>query len=152
MNRIIMRYLMKVTSFEISKKLKELGVDLTTNIGWSDIDLPSYYGVPGMPAQGFVDISTSHSEYILFCCETGFKFEDGCKAYTLEDILEVLPVKFKLGWHVMPNEISHANKKGLNCMPRKEDETLADTAARLLIKLLEDKIITVDEVNNESKN
>lgn len=138
---------MKVTSFEISKKLKELGVDLTTNIGWSDKDLPSYYGVPGTPAYGFVDISdTLHSEYILFCCETGFESEDGYKAYILEDILAILKNRGRVNIYISKNlhGISFNNEKNYYMQ---ENETLADTAARALIKLIDDKIITVDEVN-----
>ena len=138
---------MKTTSFETSKKLKELGVDLPTKLFWQphyiDIKEPDSSKWQLRYADGLI-----HPYPKFHIPAPGEDHLKGAyKAYTLEDILKVLPIKFKLGWHVMPNGISHTNKKGLNCIPRKENETLADTAARLLIKLIEDKIITVEEVN-----
>lgn len=131
---------MKTTSFEISKKLRDLGIHLDTNFSWIKMDHAE---------NGGTMIWEIHYEDNVNGIE--YPNEYHIEAYTLEDILEVLPkhlssegysesliveVKYNLiGYEMIWNE------------GRKENETLATTAARLLIKLLEDKIITIEEVN-----
>jgi hypothetical protein len=110
---------MKVTSFEISKKLKELGVNLPANYYWmiDKENIRTNYGVEGLGLICGRNIASKNAYD---------NAKNTYKAYTLEDILDVLP------------------------------HDIADCAARLLIKLIEDGVINiedgvinVEEVGNE---
>lgn len=159
---------MKVTSFEISKKLKELGVDLESGFYYEIENREVEFTIPTIT---ITDLGTPPSpdkevsEVCVFKCRSYEKPKNGdfYKAYTLEDILEVLPIRIpwkhpeygNLGLFL--SRLSpYADRYGYRGdfdnsyfgVNRKDNETLSDTASRLLIKLIEDEIIAVDEVNN----
>lgn len=137
-----------VTDLETSKKLRELGVELRTELSW--------YGYQKLdrPKQLIVDIDPVDNGY-----ET-FTYIEDC--FTLEQILEVLPSEKKwrninlqmaitkrnydiigdnydIGWHYPGGQ--------LNTISPNSGENLATCAAKLLIELIEDKVITVEDVN-----
>ena len=120
---------MKTTNYEISKKLREIGFETETifyyeyeELRWEEegVDLP---------------------------------FEDLIYAYDLETILEAFPKvlgKFRYWstWSTSSNCYIFGYVNGVTRNTALEtntenNESLADTAARLLIKLIEDKIIKI---------
>jgi hypothetical protein len=134
---------MKVTNLETSKKLKELGFKAETNFYW---ELDYYNGGNSVgcwfkrPANQMPDF-----EYI--------------PAYDLETILDTLP-KFLEGNeggefnnHPLVLDVGYGQiyydvdfgKTIKLLVDKEENESLADTVARLLIKLLEDNIIKLGE-------
>lgn len=126
------------TDFETSKKLKELGVDLPTNFFW------------------FSNASTHVCEYHI---DEYIDEELGglIPAYTLETLTNALPntitlpkdnKTYNLRLYIEKSYYGHVyGYVGFyDTEPNtKNDATLA---AQLLIKLLQDEIITVNEVNN----
>ncbi len=132
---------MKTTSFEISKKLKEVGVMLD--------DYTYCYCAEGQLWNAGFEISPWENEDL----------NDYYAAYTLEDILEVLPIEISVKTKMLDItsywlEIDYCSKcfwySNEYCSVYQtdfeENKTLADTAARLLSKLIADKIITIEEV------
>ena len=122
---------MKTTNYEISKKLKEIGFETETifhyeyeELRWEEegVDLP---------------------------------FEDLIYAYDLETIWGFLPSFIKLDTHPHNLEMKKGCSDNLYIgygflgyeesiiFTQERGESLADTAARLLIKLIEDKIIKI---------
>ena len=112
------------TDLETSKKLKELGIakDSPAIYFYSDFQC----GFRFKANDEFVHKNLLHTTF---------------KTYTLEQILEMLP-KY-LGYCHEEKYFEFCHPTIQNCMIFKtKDESLATTAARLLIKLIEDKIIT----------
>lgn len=133
---------MKTTSYEVSKRLKEIGFKAETKFCWQvdyendDTTLGCWFEIPQDQMPYF--------EYIL--------------AYDLETILEALPDSIEckrtkeeyrltispksrgfVGYYRMGKYLDHVF--GVDIRKPLETEPLADTAARLLIKLVEEKII-----------
>jgi hypothetical protein len=119
---------MKTTNYEISKKLKEIGFDGKSEHRF----IETKYGV--FPVFGDYKSDVPHCFY---------------KSYDLATILEALPTRIELKSPRFYNQIFsytlflnffHKELYYENCGERmlrikKEDESLADTAARLLLKL-----------------
>jgi len=124
---------MKTTSYEISKKLAEIGFKQSSTIGWfnSKCGGGGRFHVP----DGIRD---------------GYTLE--CYSFDLETILEALPkivngmpLKMRLdrSGH-MGYSSGHAEEQQFICFKRK-NESLADTAARLLILLHKKGLINFNE-------
>jgi hypothetical protein len=119
---------MKTTNYEISKKLREIGFDRESVHGF----IETKYGV--FPEFG------DYKSYVPHCF---------CKSYDLETILEALPNviisnygKYKAPWHLQIINKKHFRYENygneiLTSVHREDEnqESLADTAARLLLKL-----------------
>ena len=128
---------MKTTNFENSKKLHELGFQAKTDFWWKD---KNYYS------------------YRVYSNDTD-DIGDNYPAYDLETILEAFPKtlildereafnhgKLKIFFDVDgENYIGYQNFDGfhLEFNLLQENESLADTAARLLILLAQQKIIQI---------
>jgi hypothetical protein len=133
---------MKTTNLEISQKLKELGFESESEIVW-------YQESHGM------NISQKESEKFQLRLINGSKHlaRDCIKSYDLETILEALPkkierenIKLNCSYALWSHKIKffHDNL-GEYQIEKKENESLANTAGRLLVKLLEDNIIKLGE-------
>lgn len=126
---------MKVTSYEISKKLAKIGFKAGTEFYWS-------LNENGKPFNFRI---TTH---ILQFSEYGWETFDRYGAYDLETILEALPewihdketCSSEESLELTKNCIQYSSTLSFNYhrVDRQENESLADTAARLLI-LLESK-------------
>lgn len=126
---------MKTTSLEISRKLKEIGFDAETNCFWNEEteEMQVWYQEP-------------NREHFI-------------KAFLLETILEALPKTITLknwnyGFNIIYSNSSdcwivgytRGNFRETNFETySEENESLADTAARLLILLVEKGIINLKE-------
>jgi len=135
---------MKVTSYEISKKLEEIGLEAETMFYW---------------VKDQYDKSDSDF-YITVCLNPyGNAHAKIIKAYDLETILEMLPNDIDVwdgsidGLEINKDGIGYVVEFGScgeddyetsdsNYLQKEESENLATTAARLLIKLIEDKVLT----------
>jgi hypothetical protein len=120
---------MKVTDYKTSKRLKEIGFEAETNCYWCNV---------------FKEIQPGQTSV-------------GYPAYDLETIMEALPKSIDVwgedGLLELSNKkfvgyVNHYSKGGLHHCDTfgfsiVEGETLATTAAKLLIKLIEDKIINI---------
>jgi hypothetical protein len=116
---------MKTTSYEISKKLAEAGFESRANFFWCEL------------GEDLVGIHLSQLHVVPQSVKR-------IVAYDLETILEALPesVKFdnKWAWFEMDKnfiiyKFIDEDKTCLFDFHKQENESLADTAARLLIKL-----------------
>jgi hypothetical protein len=129
---------MKLTSFEISKKLKEAGFEAQSSFFWCRLDKDLIR----------IHISQSYSVPESF---------DKIKAYDLETILDALPARIEKN-EKMYDLLLHHNILGYYATSLKldydniqlddyifelydYDKSLADTAGRLLIELFEAGII-----------
>jgi len=121
---------MKVTNLETSKKLKELGFEAET--------------------MAFIDPDSEE-------CQIWLNAPEGLiPAYDLETILEALPKELKKlyfwisysrchdCWAVGYQRSDNTRNTELEAFAE-ENEVLANTAGRLLVKLLEDNIIKLGE-------
>ena len=112
---------MKITSYEISKKLAEIGFKANTdryyNIGTKEIIYNPH---------GFMDRD---------------KF---LKCYDLETLLDALPkeIAYDCPLTLHDNQIYYDNKF---IVYKEENESLADTAARLLLLLIEKGLLTFNK-------
>jgi hypothetical protein len=126
---------MKTTNLETSKKLKELGFEAETHLYWKN-----------------------EKRIMSLVYHTSFDFPPPLNlvpAYDLETILEALPKSIeelgKLYFFDMTKlDFVYSNMidgdiEGCYYHNKKENESLANTAGRLLIKLLEDNIIKLRE-------
>lgn len=132
------------TDFETSKKLKELGVDLLSK------------------SEEFLAYECGGKKNSVYL----YHYTEMCngivKAYTLETLINVLPATISLP---EDNQVYHFNlEKAGFCYEldnvdaddynfvydseQHNNENYATLGAQLLIRLLEDEIITVNEVNN----
>lgn len=132
------------TDLETSKNLKELGIEMDTYHHWHK----DQYDNPDLPAYLIASMNPYSNAHA-----------DITKAYTLEQILEMLPQ------YIEDNVLAGDKKDPCHFLMRKNilyyinagckfrdtrhfttskntNQNLATTAARLLIKLIEDKIIT----------
>lgn len=118
-----------VCSLELAKKLKELSVVQKSIYGW-------------VPVNGTMAISHL-LDPIGDCPEI-------CSAFTSDELLEILPVTIKES-----NESLVINKLSINKsyiyfteykygLYYTEDKKLSDSLAKILINLLENKIITLE--------
>ena len=135
------------TDLETSKKLKELGVVWDTKLH------AVTYGTEFGEFYCSLDDGEFYNE---FNTRVTLQVNNYYKAYTLEQILEMLPSDFmdKLGYdqylyfdaalRAFYYEDFHGRPR-LYEIVQKYSENLATTAARLLIKLVEDKIIKIGE-------
>jgi len=128
---------MKVTSFQISKKLSEIGFFAETEFYWVETE-------KGRKQVDYVEyeVGTFYGEW---------KYT---KAFDLETILEALPMGLDMfdGRFVLIIDqrsfFAYANfDKGTQILQiiKQQDESLADTAARLLITLQEKDLIINEE-------
>jgi len=137
------------TDLTVSRKLRILNVDLEfeTGFAWKTPDfnkfkLVSYYG-------WFEQDSISSKHHFKSSSK-----ELVIPAYTLEQILDMLPMYIEdytlaiyqdcIEYKGQPEVISKGGStatKSKYCFMKENDENLATTAAKLLIKLKEDKII-----------
>ena len=116
---------MKTTNLEISKKLKEIGFDAETEHYWHTIN--NKIELHHVARGGFGDY----------------------KSYDLETLIDALPKKIHDNlqlrvWFDEYNFIGYQNWDGFVpklTIKQKENESLADTAGRLIIKLFEAGII-----------
>ena len=116
---------MKTTSFEISKELKELGFEAETIF--------------------YINLETEESQIWLDLPK--YPLKEFVKSYDLETILDALPVVIN-GIRLQMN-FAKGIRIGYSKLDCDDDEfyiaykingeSLADTAARLLIKLIKDK-------------
>ena len=117
---------MKTTNFEISKKLKEIGFDAEFNFHYKATDPFNLYD------SGYDDYRDRNTP-----------------SYDLETLIDALPKKINdnLQLRVLFDEynfIGYQNWDGFVpklTIKQKENESLADTAGRLIIKLFEAGII-----------
>jgi len=120
----------KTTNYEISKKLAEIGFDKETNFYFTEI----------APDKFKAEYYTNNNKYFLL------------KSYDLETLLDVLPEKIKIGIDRTPQSVFYFDKIsfGYAKEPKiqfqfycrvQENESLADTAGRLIIELHEKNLI-----------
>jgi len=123
-----------VTSLEVSKELKELGVDLPTLWSW----------------QGYRDVEKNRDRD--FCIEPyQGKSHEQYKCYVLETLLDALPkspviIDYESSFFLDFEDqalgyFGICDNTNFN-VKMKSENNLATTAAKLLIKLLQDKVIT----------
>lgn len=138
---------MKTTSFEISKKLAEIGFKADSDFSWN---------------KQIICCGYSSKEHKFIKYKNGWREgEELFKSYDLETILEALPDKidarsiddwsinfiaFEVFLSLNNNGIgyyadSRDDNQSLFFIGSKKDQSLADTAARLLIKLYEKGIV-----------
>lgn len=129
---------MKVTSYILSKKLAEAGFEAETNFIWA----------------------WSGDDHQLFCMpniRAERQDEKDFLAYDLETILEALPkqhdfftrgvgkYELRIWYHEDKAFIGYQNFDGFDkllTLEQEENESLADTAARLLLTLVEKGLLT----------
>lgn len=141
-----------VTDINVSKELKELGVDLVAHVMWVD------YGRL-MRNSDKAKVKPNYNLQWSPNTQSNDFADHVYAAYTLETLLDALPdeIEDQLGEYglTMPLRDTFAYEEIVNgCtvgasyeVERKPNESLATTAGRLLIKLIKDKVITVEEVN-----
>lgn len=128
---------MTVTSKEISIELKEIGFK-TENFFFS-------YFKNEKTGEFSVRVDDQDHQ------ENGVPLTNECRAYGLETIIDALPNSIKRGSLFHPLNICktsvcyYESERIANpyFFQKREGETLATTAAKLLIKLIEDKIINI---------
>jgi hypothetical protein len=123
------------TDLESSKRLKELGIEMETQLVWST-------GPKGLE--------------VIALPSPAIKGTILRKAYTLEQILEMLPQQIKFQDKLFHFNLEHGSICYDDSLDTKDggeiiynfdryDENLATTACRLLIELIEDGIIKLKE-------
>ncbi len=112
---------MKTTNFEVSKKLKEIGFNVETEYYWHDINGKTE--LHHVAREGLGDY----------------------KSYDLETILDALKQTGKRIMIVVKSDIWGINFNYEFNIYSKENESLADTAGRLLIKLFEAGIVNFNK-------
>lgn len=124
---------MKTTSFEISKRLKEIGF-------CKNSDNYQFY----------------YHDNELYCTDLNLE-SDTVLSYDLETIIEALPNKLLNENYLLSarkNEVGYfqSDDEGEDCfygLDREESESLADTAAKLLLILHEKGLINFTEGNHD---
>jgi hypothetical protein len=129
---------MKVTNFEISKKLAEIGFEAETDFFWSR---PTIKLIGGEEFVGEWNLS--------FVQDKNFISEKWIRSFDLETLLDALPSEVEL------IESHFSKKRGFYLdlevfgreffIEKEENESLADTAARLLMLLAEKGIINFEK-------
>lgn len=125
---------MKTTNYEISKRLHELGFETESNYIWT---------------KG--DAEQKEEPRCLFWFEKTTKAYYDIYAYDLETLIESLPEWIENKELKDPSRyfLSMNKKRIWYCLKFYEEtqnnESLADTAGRLLIKLIEEGIVEVSE-------
>ena len=132
---------MKVTNCEISERLKAIGFEAETNYVWI------YNPCTDPNIKIFVNVE-QRDEY---------NKDTDYKAYDLETILDALPQSIKRGDKDYFLALEHCSVYYDDGVPHLEggeviyiedrcnEQSLVDIAARLLIKLVEDKIINLKD-------
>ena len=117
---------MKTTSYEISKKLKEIGFEAETFFFWTK--------APKLT-------KTDEDRYVIALANKTDFFEEKqtFPAYHLETLLEALPKINKQEYLLCSGGIVYLND--YISVGKEKNESLADTAGRLLIELFEAGII-----------
>jgi hypothetical protein len=114
----------KTTNYEISKKLAEIGFKAKANHGWHKDNLESE------PAE-FISNYAFSTNYI--------------KAFDLETLLDALPEKTEIIINQLSNKrgfyLDYGSRGDEIFVKIKENESLADTAGRLIILLHEKNLI-----------
>lgn len=119
----------QVTSLEISKRLKELGVKQESVWYWLEL----YAG----PEDGF---KTYYSLNLSKHREVEVQFS----AFTCSELVMLLPIRVNSGKRKSPKNTYYCNwdfKKGVH--HSENAETLADAMGLMLIYLLENKLLTL---------
>jgi hypothetical protein len=127
---------MKVTSYKISKKLKEIGFKAETEINW--VEYQKY--------NRDKEIITWHEDERV---ETWESVDSLCRAYDLETILEALPTRIEGQQKLCfdKDSFGYFKAESINCSDieviceRLQKESLTDCAARMLILLYEKGLI-----------
>ena len=122
---------MKVTSYEISKKLKEIGFKTETEINW--VEYQKY--------DRDKEIITWHEDERV---ETWESVNSLCRAYDLETILEALPRRIE-GQQKLCFDKDSFGYFEAESIKRLQKESLTDCAARMLILLHEKGLIKFDK-------
>ena len=142
---------MKTTSYEISKQLQKNGLSKLN--GESKLGFLEYYYN--------TDKQLRHRYQESYCSTDKENTQVDCFAYDLETILEALPesVKFdnKWAWFEMDKnfiiyEFTDEDNTCLFDFHKQENESLADTAARLLILLHEKGLINFNYVQDQKES
>lgn len=118
---------MKVTNYEISKKLKEIGFKAETEINW--VEYQKY--------DRDKEIITWHDDQRLETWET---VNSLCRAYDLETLISALPksiIYIEESFHFREYSDSYIAFS----LSKVGEESLADCAARMLILLYEKGLI-----------
>ncbi len=126
---------MKTTNFENSKKLAEIGFKAQSNFGYNRAEGDSIkYEVP----RGYDNVY-----YLSYDLETLLD--------ALPPVVNGMPLKMRLDRspHIGYNS-SYEEEKQFVCFQYK-NESLADTAARLIVELHEAGIINFNKQKNETK-
>lgn len=145
---------MKVTSFEISKKLAEIGFKAETDFRY---------------------VKCNNGCELFHASEDSVTWEVGVNAFCLETIIDALPKKIEMGGdtkelilNIAISELSYTTEDHCyyimspdgtypDWLPkdiivfRNKDESLADTAARLLIKLYEAGLVRFEQLTNKEE-
>ena len=123
-----MKLKQQVTSLELSKKLKELGVK--QDAFWSWYEANDYDDIPRL---------NRSDEHCPVCTLPKQTFEDKYSAFTVAELGELLPEK--VCWRGYSN---YGGKWGLEFGDfRAEAPSEADARAKMLIYLIENKLITI---------
>ncbi len=137
----------QVTSLEISKKLKELDVKQESYFYW--IDIVGYENRKvhlGQYPKGWIDKGGTLDSY--------WGSDDYVSAFTVAELGEMLPDKLHEDWWLMFSfdkggrkyDVSYVrwnNEGGLNTQWQERGDTEADARGKMLIYLLENKLITL---------
>lgn len=139
---------MKTTSFEISKKLAEIGFKAPENFFWIQEGIS--FG------KDFVPKRIEDKNWVENC---GVDFDELCPAYDLETILEALPNKIndkencnEYRLTLSHNHICYRTKNEIwekSIVYRNLEESLADMAARLLIELHSQGLVKFNQETDE---
>ena len=113
----------KTTNYEISKKLKEIGFDKETNFYFTEV----------APDKFEAQYYTNNKEYLLL------------KSYELETLFDVLPKKTEIIISQLTNKrefyLDYGSRGDEISVEIKENESLADTAGKMIIELYENNLI-----------
>ncbi len=131
-----------VSSLEVSKKLKELGIKTETEFLFNQA------------------INDNDDSYYITIFNSDYDYFGSIPAYTLEQILNLLPKSIEWGGDLWTEEetdyLEINNYSGRIQYPlsdlftdKEENENLATTAARLLIKLHEEGLLTKEGIKND---
>jgi len=136
---------MKVTNLEISKKLAEIGFKAETDFSWN---------------REIINCGNSSKEHFFIKYNNGWSSgEVVCSCYELETIIDLFPLKiggygyFSIGVRKNNPSMPFAVGYNLECdedygmlfCDQMRGESLADTAARLLILLHEKNLINLQK-------
>jgi hypothetical protein len=110
-----------VTSLELSKKLKELGVPQQSCFMW---------------------VNTEHRGLTFVLAEYQ-SFQDGYSAFLSDELMDILPFEYSSGKNGIGAYFCN------NDNDFEEADTITNACAKMLIYLLEHKLITVEQIKKK---